>query len=61
LIKSPLSQRKSVLKRGVDTLEGDIYVVIYYLLTSQIWPDIGVIIGGSGLIRGMAFGGKTVI
>ena len=44
--------KKSVLVRGVLSLEGDNLVVFYYLSASEICPDKGAAIGESGIIRG---------
>jgi hypothetical protein len=47
------------MSRGVASLEGDKWIVFYYLSASEIWPDEMVAFDGSGLIRGVAFGGSS--
>jgi hypothetical protein len=38
-IRPPLLQRKSVLIRGMASLEGNNLLVFYLLCASEIWPD----------------------
>ena len=53
LTRRHLLQLKRGLIRGVASLKGDKYVVFYYLIASEIWPDKRGDFGCSGLKRGV--------